>query len=251
MLFAGLAAPAAAQETLEGRVGLGAGMAPEYEGADSYKPIPIVPLSLRYQGFGVQTAGRGLQFDVLPWRFINFGPVVQYRGGRDDVDDTVVDLLPKIDGTVEAGGFVEMNLPFFAPGQDAWTLFARATADVADEHNGWLVTPGARYSVPLGDRWRVNLIAETTYASENYNDTYFSVGPAGSAASGLPVFTADEGWKDATATLSASYLFTEHWGVQGIARYRRLIGGAADSPIVDQRGSKNQFLGGLAVFYKF
>lgn len=250
-LLTAMAAPAAAQERLEGLIGLGAGVAPEYEGANEYRPIPLVPLSLRYRGFGVETAGQGLQVDVTPWRFINFGPVVQYRGGRKNVDDPVVDNLPDIDGTVEAGGYLEMNLPFIAPGLDAWTLSANATHGVTGGHDGWLVTPAVRYSIPFGDRWRVNAIASSAYASEDYNETFFSVTPAGAAASGLPVYSADGGWKDVSGTLTASYRFAENWGVLVVGRYSRLIGDASNSPIVDQRGSENQFLGGLAVYYTF
>ncbi|GMG83233.1 MipA/OmpV family protein [Paralimibaculum aggregatum] len=252
ILAALAAAPAAAQETFEGSVGLGAGFNTEYEGADEYHPIPVVPISLRYQGFGLQTAGQGVQIDVSGIRFIDFGPLVQYRSNRgSDVDDPVVALLPEVDAAVEIGGFVEINLPFFLPGTDAFTFIGRFTYDIADSHGGVLIQPGLRYSVPIGEDIRINLIGTTTFASEDYNETYFGVTPAASMASGLPVYDAGAGFKDISATLAGSYYFSEHWGVTAVMRYTMLVGDAADSPITELRGSRNQFLGGLALSYRF
>jgi outer membrane protein len=41
------------------------------------------------------------------------------------------------------------------------------------------------------------------------------------------------------------------FGVYGYAGYERLMGDAADSPIVQSFGSENQFLAGLALFFSF
>ena len=41
------------------------------------------------------------------------------------------------------------------------------------------------------------------------------------------------------------------WSVHGYARYDRLVGDAADSPIVRAYGSRDQFSGGLAMSYTF
>jgi outer membrane scaffolding protein for murein synthesis (MipA/OmpV family) len=37
----------------------------------------------------------------------------------------------------------------------------------------------------------------------------------------------------------------------GLATYKRLVGDAADSPVVEDEGSENQLTGGVLVFYKF
>jgi outer membrane scaffolding protein for murein synthesis (MipA/OmpV family) len=44
---------------------------------------------------------------------------------------------------------------------------------------------------------------------------------------------------------------TRSWGVVGIARVGRLVGDAADSPVVDAAGDATQFFGGLAISYAF
>lgn len=244
--------PAAAQDSLQGQIGLGAGFAPDYEGSDEFQPIPIVPISLRYKGYGVQTAGQGVQFDLFGFEFINFGPTFQYRPGRDSgVEDRAVALLPEIDPAFEVGGFFEMNLPFFAPGQDAFTFIGRVSFDVSGSHDGYTIDSALRYSVPIGNDVRLSIVGGTTLASENYNDTYFSVSPAAAAASGLTPFSADGGLKDISATVVATYFVSEHWGLSAIARYKNLLGDAADSPVVEDRGRRHQILGAVALVYRF
>ena len=77
-------------------------------------------------------------------------------------------------------------------------------------------------------------------------------GVAGDAArSGLQTFDADAGFKDVGLNLAALYKPWEHWGFVGLASYRRLLGDAEDSLVVDDEGDKNQFTGGILVFYKF
>ena len=45
--------------------------------------------------------------------------------------------------------------------------------------------------------------------------------------------------------------FAEHWGLLVRARYARLLGNAADSPIVKDGGSADQFFIGAGIFYRY
>lgn len=246
------APPAGAQERLEGRIGVGAGLKPDHEGADTYEATPIAPVSVRYRGFGLRTAGRGVQVDVSGNRVIDFGPLIQYRAARDDdVDDAVVRRLPEVDAALEVGGYVEINLPFVLPGSDAVTFIGRASLDVVDAHGGVVVTSGLRYSVPVGDDFRLSVIGTTTFASEDYNEAYFGVSDAAAAASGLPAFDAGAGFKDVALTAAGTWYFHDDIGITLIARYKRLIGDAGDSPVVRLRGTRDQFLAGIALSVRF
>ena len=51
--------------------------------------------------------------------------------------------------------------------------------------------------------------------------------------------------------LTASFLtqLGPSWGIYTYAKYDRLVGDAADSPLVTQLGSRDQFSGGLALTY--
>lgn len=57
--------------------------------------------------------------------------------------------------------------------------------------------------------------------------------------------------KDAGVTFDLDYNLTENWGLTGRLGYKRLLGDAADSPLVEDRGSADQLSTGLFVNYKF
>lgn len=118
-----------------------------------------------------------------------------------------------------SAGYIAMNLPGPMDGRDAFTLRLIGTHDVAEGHGGYVLSPSLRYTAPVGARLRINATGFTTYASDAYVDSYFSITPAGAAASGLRAFDADDGFKDYGLTLSATYDLFEHWGVTAALRY--------------------------------
>ena len=87
------------------------------------------------------------------------------------------------------------------------------------------------------------------YGDSNFNDTYFGVSNAGSAASGLPFHDAESGLVSFSIQPMIAYHLNEKWHIGAGLRYMRLTGDAADSPIVDDRGDENQFIGGIGVVY--
>jgi hypothetical protein len=81
------------------------------------------------------------------------------------------------------------------------------------------------------------------------------IAAAGPAASGLPAYDPDGGWKSWTAGMGAAVSLTGDLthGLQLVAAgtYRRLLGDTADSPIVATAGSRNQWMGALGLAYSF
>ena len=80
--------------------------------------------------------------------------------------------------------------------------------------------------------------------------------PAGSAASGLPVYRAKGGWKNWNSRFVAAYdldgdLRNGGWAVGAAVSYTRLRGSAAKTPITALRGSRDQWLGALGLAYTF
>ena len=71
------------------------------------------------------------------------------------------------------------------------------------------------------------------------------------AATGLAAFDAGSGFHAVGVAAGFKYMFDPNWGVYTYAAYDRLIDGAADSPIVRTFGSRDQFSGGIGVFYTF
>ena len=47
----------------------------------------------------------------------------------------------------------------------------------------------------------------------------------------------------------AIFSFSENWHLGGGVIYSRLLGDAADSPVTDKRGSRDQFFAGIGIAY--
>ena len=80
---------------------------------------------------------------------------------------------------------------------------------------------------------------------------YFGIDAADARRSGLDQHDADAGFKDIAIGGAVLHDLTERLQVGLLARYARLVGDAADSPIVDDEGSANQFFAGLLVGVRF
>jgi hypothetical protein len=86
-------------------VAVAAGVVPDYMGSDDYT-VGAAPAGLMKFGSSERYARllvTELSVNVLDSRTWNFGPVLNYRLARDDVDDDAVDRMRDIDGTLEAG----------------------------------------------------------------------------------------------------------------------------------------------------
>lgn len=124
-----------------------------------------------------------------------------------------------------------------------------ALFDVGGEHDGYLISGSVRYFQPVTRPLTLSVGASLTYGSGDYMDTYFGVSSGDSARSGLNQFNADSGLRDFRVPVMAIFSFNEHWHASGGVIYSRLLGDAADSPIVDNRGSKNQLFAGVGLAY--
>jgi outer membrane scaffolding protein for murein synthesis (MipA/OmpV family) len=214
---------------------------PEFPGADSYE-LGVAPnfsvvwrdrLFLKNETAGV---------NLIKTKTFRAGLDVRRGHGRGDEDE--LEGLDEVDDGVEVGGFLRYD-----PGPLRFSLSVRR--DVASGHEGTLVVLGASTKTSLpGVAW-VRVKGEATLASAGYMRAFFGVDAAGSAASGLAAHKPDAGFRDLGVSLTTGYRFFEHWTLGGVLTYRRLVGGAADSPIVEDRGSPNQLHAGLGLSYSF
>ena len=229
----------------KGTVGLGVGMAPDYEGSDDTTGVPMFMFSHRYDsGRFVSLMGPNMKVNLLANKQYSLGPVLNYRMGRDDVDNDTVDAMKDIDDAFEAGIFGGIDV-------NNWLLGLELLADVSDEHDGFVAQATAGY------RWKAmpELViipgAFVTYADSDYMDTYFSVDDKNRGNSGLPDFSADSGLKDVGIKVSAHYTPWEKWGIMGILSYKALLNDAKDSPVVDDEGDDSQLTIGVMATYRW
>lgn len=247
------ALPAFAQsDDVHGYAAIGAALLPEYEGADAQQVIPFVAGRAQWGQRYIAIEGVSARANVLTSATWEAGPVASITFGRDDdIERTSVAKLPELDDAVELGAFVAYSLSGVARDGDALRFEARATGDASNVYGGWQSSVSAGYAAPLGERFRLGADVSATLVSDDYADTYFSVTTASAAASGLRAYQAAGGLKDVGISLSGSWAFTDRWSLNGFAGYRRLLGDAADSPIVDLEGTPDQFSAGLGVGFSF
>jgi outer membrane protein len=226
-------------------LGLGAGAAPDYEGSKDYTAVPLLFARVAWEsGMFLRFEGGTVRANLVPSHTWRLGPVVKYIRPRDHVEDKKVDDLKDVNPAVMVGGFAGYDI-------GRLSTYIQVVQDVSGSNDGLLATLGVGYSVKISEPVLMVLMASTSYASGDYMSTYFGIDAADSRRSGLKTYNTDAGFKDVGAGVIINYSVWEHVGFRAIANYTRLVGDAEDSPIVDDRGSANQFFGGLMVTYTF
>ncbi len=224
-------------------VGAGGAYAPDYEGSDDYEFQPFPFAAVVYDDL-VFIEGTSVGVNLLKVDGLKAGPIARYGVGRDEDDNDALDGLGDVDESVELGGFLKYEIGI-------WSAGLTVAQDVAGGHDGLVAEASTGIAVSLGDRMRSSLEASASWADSTYMEAYFGISPSQSARSGLDRFEAEGGFKDVGVTLGLDYMFTERIGLGGRAQYKRLLGDAADSPIVADEGSADQFLGGMFLTYRF
>ncbi|QDG78803.1 MipA/OmpV family protein [Labrenzia sp. PHM005] len=240
-----------AAQGVHGVAVFGAAAEPEYEGAKEYIPIPQFYTNLRAMGLGLEIKGPEASLNLRPDAAFQFGPAVKYRMGRDNVSNTVIDRLDAIDGAFEAGGFVAYQFNSLLAQSDVFEVSAELMTDLSGVHEGTSGKIRAGYQFSATERLGVGLETEVGFASDGYMNTYFGVTGAGAINSGLAAYTANGGVKDVGIQATMTYKMTDRWGLVGRASYTRLLGDAADSPIVKDEGSADQFKAGVGLSFAF
>ncbi|HEX7741460.1 MAG TPA: MipA/OmpV family protein, partial [Sphingobium sp.] len=178
-------------------VGIGAAAIPSYEGSDDYRVVPVPQVRGKVDDFAFWTRGPGLYFDAIPNRGdgIDFqlGPVVTARfdrSSRKNIKDDAVRALGKRDVAIEVGGFIGIGKTgVLTSAYDNLSARVAVTKDVAGAHEGMVVTPAIEYFAPLSTRSFVGLGVSADYVGKKYGRYYYDIDAAGSAASGLPVYS--------------------------------------------------------------
>lgn len=216
---ASLAGAATAQDFANGwqysvDLGLGATTGPTYPGSDDAETRPW--LIWRNATLGGGDAPRHGGFVLSP----SIGTV----GPREAGDDSDLAGLDDIGRAYEFGG----KASYGAGPIDAFASLRKGV----DGHSGLTGEVGAKYRTALSDRITLWSGIELGYGDDNYSQTYFGVTPAEAGTSGYAAYAPGGGFHSAAITFEARYALTDTTALLGEIKYGKLIGDAADSPIV-------------------
>lgn len=242
-------------------VGLGVGYGPSYDGSDDYVlfPAPLVQGSVG--GIGIKPRPAGIAFDLVPdsasGANFSFGPSLRYRSNRSrQVKDPVVKAAGDLDAAFEVGAAAGVSFPAVLNPYDSLSFSTDARWDVAGAHGGMVIEPGVAYFTPLNRGMAASLSFSAEYASDDFNDYYYSVSPQQSLASGLPTYQADGGFNKIGTNLLLGFDFDGNLENGGLAAvviggYSRMLGDAKNTPFTSIRGSADQFFAAVGIGYTF
>ncbi len=228
--------------------GAGVAFAPDYEGSSDYSSV-VIPFGMAKfdNGMYVRLEGPYARANLIPGSWVSWleaGLSYNYRPSRSRVDNDQVSAMKNISDANELGAFVGVNY-------NNWYARLEYLEDVGNAYNGWTTELKAGYNWIIDPKWRMLISGRATYANSDYMDTYFGVNPANVLSSGLPLYAADSGVKDAGVELRLSWNFWNQFSALGILDYARLLNDADESSPVTNEGSANQFIGGLVLLYSF
>ena len=236
-------------------LGAGALTAPTYEGDDSYRVSILPNIQVTYGDDFFASVQEGVGYRFINEDTLRVGPIGRLKFSRGEDGDQpfavtgedTTDLrgLGEVDTTFELGGFVEYEIGGVTLGAEARKAVSGHDGAVLDLDVSWSGRSMA-FGPPLiwsfGPRVRV---VDDTYAT-----AYFGVTPAQSAAAGLPVYTAGGGVYSYGLGGTAILPLDDRWTLVAFASYEKLAGDAAESPLVQLRGSEDQATLGIFVSYR-
>jgi outer membrane protein len=240
-----------AGETFQDRWTITVGAAIDYEpaylGDDSMgvgvRPVFSVGRGASWKQFRTVRDGISIGlFDVGIWRM---GPNAKLVFGQDRGDSRDLRGLSEVGFTFELGGFVEVY-------PVEWLRLRAALRQGIGGHEGLVGDLQADAIWRFDSVWTAALGPRLTVTDARYADAYVGVTGAEAARSGLSgAFRPDAGLKSVGLGGQITRTFDPGWRVSLYGEYERLTGDFADSSLVRERGSQDQFEIGLSASYTF
>lgn len=237
-------------------VGAGALISPTYSGDDDYTISAVPFLRVTKGDVFFASVQEGVGYALINDKGFRAGPLAQLDFGRDEdgsspfrvSGDKTLDLLGlgKIDMSVSIGGFVDYKFGDFK-------IKAKA-GHALGGHDGVTAQAGIDFDkrvMGVGPPLFFAVGPNIKYGDNDYTQAYYGITAQQSALSGLTEFDAGGGIVSYGVGGSVLMPLSYTAGITLLGSYDRLTGDAADSPLVRDRGSRDQLFGGLAVAKKF
>ncbi len=228
------------------KVGAAGFAAPRYEGAKGHL-FQVTPLiSLGKAGSTVRFSSRNdnPSFALIDNGAFRAGATGKLVMPRDEGDSADLRGLTPVKLGGELGAFAEVY-PM------DWLRVRGEVRHGIRSHHGVVADVAADAFVDITPDVRLSAGPRLTVASNDYMDAYYRVKPGQVAASGLAAYDPGGGIQSVGAGAAITWQVNEKIETSAFAEYKRLMGPAADSSLVRQRGERDQFLIGVAATYRF
>ena len=229
-------------------VGLGALVAPVYDGSNKTKtsPYPYVDIRGLWDDRLFASSLRGVGLNVFSVGAFRGGITLNYASGRTSSDDPRLRGLPDIGSGATAGGFLTWSHEEFSAEVEVQNKFGSAGQTEA--------SVGASYSLTPIPRLHLSIGAHVNWGDARYGRINFGVTPseaalANSLGNPLTAYKAKAGVTTAGVTAAGLYQIGKHWGMVGRVGLQDLVGSAAkDSPLTQKTFVPSVALGAMYQF---
>ena len=165
-----------------------------------------------------------------------------FRIGGDRTLDLVG--LGEIDTTMGLGAYAEYEFGKLS--------LTGEVVNAISSHNGLQGEVGLRYNNRIiwnGPPLIYSFGPNIKLADNKYHDAFFGITPSQASLSGLDTFDADGGILSVGFSAAGILPLTEKAALTMLGGYQNLTADAADSPLVRDRGSRDQLFFGLILSY--
>ncbi|WP_414692881.1 MipA/OmpV family protein [Pararhizobium sp.] len=228
------------------KVGATGFIGPKYDGGSDrlFQAAPLI--SFGRAGSTVRFSSRN---DNPAFAFVDQGAFRAGVAGKlifERDEDTSSDLkgLDPVRFGGELGGFAEVY-------PTDWLRIRAELRQGIRSHHGLVADVAADGFVDVSDNVRLSAGPRLSAATSDYFDAYYGVSSSEAAKSGYSKYTPSGGIGSVGAGAAITWKATEKLDTSAFVEYKRLMGPAADSSIVNEGGSRNQLLFGLAATYRF
>jgi outer membrane protein len=254
-------APNNANPQSDWQVQVGGGLiyGPAFLGSKDHQLQGGPSIEVRYKDRVFLSVIDGAGVDIIKTDHLRAGPIVKFQQKRRESGTSTFVIaggasdalrgLGDVSATAEVGGYVQYQVGGFS----AKVEVRKGTGG----HKGIIADLGARYTTGLmgmtvGERpVIVSVGPRASIVDRKYNQAYFGVDAAQSAASSLAQFNAKGGLLSFGAGTAVVVPLSGKLSAAILGGFDRVSGDAGRSPLVRERGSRNQGTIGLGLSYRF
>lgn len=220
-------------------------VAPDFEGAKDlmFQVSPIISIGKAGPEARFTSRNDGISFSLYDNGRVRAGAVGKIIFERESEDD--LEGLDPVRFGAEAGGFAEIY-------PTDWLRIRGEVRQGIRSHEGIVADVAVDAFKDITPSVRVSGGPRVSFASADYFESYYGVNATESANSGLSEYRPDGGGIKSIGIGGAyDWKATEKLTTSVFSEYSRLMGEAADSSLVKERGSPNQFTIGVSAAYRF
>ena len=219
-------------------------VAPDFEGAGDlmFSVSPIISLGKAGPEARFTSRNDDISISLYDNGSIRAGATGKIIFERDS-DGDLAGLDP-VEWGAEIGGFAEVY-------PTDWLRIRGEVRQGVRSHSGVTADIAVDAFKDITPSVRVSGGPRMSWASADYFETYYGVNATESANSGLSQYYPGGGLKAIGVGGAYDWKVTEKLAASVFSEYYRLMGNAADSSLVEERGSPNQFTFGVSAAYRF